>query len=99
MEELRIEADGSPWQRAIRALERPRSLRFTARGKRRATAHSTTTFHTLLPPAGIGVVTFDRRVEGESTGDSTRGRFALQTEDAPAVVEAIGAKRVSPVAR
>lgn len=50
--------------------------------------------HTLLPPAGIGVVTFDRRGEGESTGDSTRGRFTLQVEDALAVIEAIGAKRV-----
>jgi pimeloyl-ACP methyl ester carboxylesterase len=50
--------------------------------------------HTLLPPAGIGVVTFDRRGEGESTGDSTRGRFALQAEDALAVIEAICAKRV-----
>ena len=50
--------------------------------------------HTLLPPAGIGVVTFDRRGEGESTGDSTRGRFALQVEDALAVIDAIGAQRV-----
>ena len=50
--------------------------------------------HRLLPPAGIGVVTFDRRGEGESTGDSTRGRFALQVEDALAVIDAIDAKRV-----
>ena len=50
--------------------------------------------HTLLPPAGIGVVTFDRRGEGESTGDSTRGRLTLQAEDALAVMDAIGAQRV-----
>ena len=50
--------------------------------------------HALLPPAGIGVVTFDRRGEGQSTGDSTRGRFAIQAEDALAVVDAVGAKRV-----
>jgi pimeloyl-ACP methyl ester carboxylesterase len=50
--------------------------------------------HTLLLPAGIGVVTFDRRGEGESTGDSTRGRFALQAEDALAVIDAIGAQQV-----
>lgn len=50
--------------------------------------------HKLLPPAGIGVATFDRRGEGESTGDSTRGRFSLQVEDALAVIEAIDAKRV-----
>lgn len=50
--------------------------------------------HKLLPPAGIGVVTFDRRGEGESSGDSTRGRFELQVEDALTVIDAIGAKRV-----
>jgi pimeloyl-ACP methyl ester carboxylesterase len=50
--------------------------------------------HEVLPPIGIGVATFDRRGEGESTGDSTRGRFALQVEDALAVIEAINAKRV-----
>ncbi len=50
--------------------------------------------HELLPDAGIGVVTFDRRGEGESTGDSTRGRFDLQVEDALAVIEAIDANRV-----
>ena len=50
--------------------------------------------HELLPPAGIGVVTFDRRGEGESTGDSSRGRFELQAEDALAVVDAVDARRV-----
>jgi pimeloyl-ACP methyl ester carboxylesterase len=50
--------------------------------------------HELLPPAGIGVVTFDRRGEGESTGDATRGRFELQVEDALAVMDRIDATRV-----
>lgn len=50
--------------------------------------------HALLPPAGVGVVSFDRRGEGESTGESTRGRFDLQVEDALAVIDAIGAKRI-----
>jgi pimeloyl-ACP methyl ester carboxylesterase len=50
--------------------------------------------HELLPPAGIGVVTFDRRGEGESTGESTRGRFELQVDDALAVLRAIEAERV-----
>ena len=49
--------------------------------------------HELLPPAGIGVVTFDRRGEGESTGDASRGRFELQVEDALAVIDAVDAKR------
>ena len=50
--------------------------------------------HELLPPAGIGVVTFDRRGEGESTGDSSRGRFQLQVEDALAVRDAIDVEHV-----
>ena len=50
--------------------------------------------HAVLPPAGIGVVTFDRRGEGESTGDSSRGRFQLQVEDALAVREALEVERV-----
>ena len=50
--------------------------------------------HEVLPPAGIGAVTFDRRGEGESTGDATRGRFRLQAEDALAVAEAVDVERV-----
>jgi uncharacterized protein len=50
--------------------------------------------HELLPPAGIGVVTFDRRGEGESTGDSSRGRFELQVEDTLAVIRAVDADKV-----
>jgi len=50
--------------------------------------------HELLPPHGIGVVTFDRRGEGESTGDATRGRFDLQAEDALAVLRGVDAERV-----
>jgi uncharacterized protein len=50
--------------------------------------------HRVLPPAGIGVVTFDRRGEGESTGDSSRGRFQVQSADALAVLDAIDVGRV-----
>jgi uncharacterized protein len=50
--------------------------------------------HELLPPHAIGVVTFDRRGEGQSTGDATRGRFDLQADDALAVLRAIDAERV-----
>jgi uncharacterized protein len=50
--------------------------------------------HEVLPPAGVGVVTFDRRGEGESTGDASRGRFRLQAQDALAIVEAVGVERV-----
>ena len=50
--------------------------------------------HELLPPAGIGVVTFDRRGEGESTGEPSVDRFEIQADDALAVIEAIGVHRV-----
>jgi pimeloyl-ACP methyl ester carboxylesterase len=50
--------------------------------------------HEVLPGAGIGVVSFDRRGEGESTGDASRGRFQLQVDDALAVREAIDVPRV-----
>jgi pimeloyl-ACP methyl ester carboxylesterase len=55
---------------------------------------SYTHLHELLPPAGIGVVTFDRRGEGESTGDSSRGRFEVQVSDALAVLRAVDASDV-----
>lgn len=45
--------------------------------------------HETLPPHGIGVATFDRRGEGESVGDATRGRFELQARDALAVARAL----------
>ena len=50
--------------------------------------------HEVLPPAGIGVITFDRRGEGESTGDASRGRFSVQAKDALAVLEAADVERV-----
>ena len=50
--------------------------------------------HEVLPRAGMGVVTFDRRGEGESTGDASRGRFQLQVQDALAVGEALDVERV-----
>jgi pimeloyl-ACP methyl ester carboxylesterase len=43
--------------------------------------------HTVLPPAGLAAVTFDRRGEGASTGDPSAGRFDLLAADAIAVVE------------
>ena len=50
--------------------------------------------HETLPPLGIGVATFDRRGEGESAGEPTRGRFEAQARDALAVSAALGAERV-----
>ncbi len=50
--------------------------------------------HDVLPAVGVGVVTFDRRGEGRSTGMPSRGRFDLQVRDCLAVVEAIDAHHV-----
>lgn len=50
--------------------------------------------HQVLSAAGIGVVTFDRRGEGTSTGDASRGRFQLQVDDALAVREALDVEHV-----
>lgn len=43
--------------------------------------------HRVLPPAGVAAVTFDRRGEGASTGEPSRGRFTQQAEDALAVID------------
>lgn len=50
--------------------------------------------HGVLPPAGIGVATFDRRGEGASTGEPSRGRFDLQARDGLAVAAALPVDRV-----
>ena len=50
--------------------------------------------HETLPPRGIGVATFDRRGDGESEGEPTRGRFEAQARDALAVAAALGVDRV-----
>jgi pimeloyl-ACP methyl ester carboxylesterase len=94
MEQIRIERDGF----ALAASYSPAgdtaivALHGAAEGAKDAALYRH--LHELLPPAGIGVVTFDRRGEGESTGDATRGRFELQVEDALAVVDGIDAKGV-----
>jgi pimeloyl-ACP methyl ester carboxylesterase len=50
--------------------------------------------HETLPPIGVGVATFDRRGEGESEGEPTRGRFEAQARDALAVAAALETERV-----
>jgi len=47
--------------------------------------------HEVLPPAGVGVVTFDRRGDGASTGDPSAGLFELQARDALAVAAVVDA--------
>ncbi|HUZ16226.1 MAG TPA: alpha/beta fold hydrolase [Gaiellaceae bacterium] len=50
--------------------------------------------HETLPAIGVGVATFDRRGEGDSPGEPTRGRFEAQARDALALAEALGVERV-----
>jgi pimeloyl-ACP methyl ester carboxylesterase len=52
-----------------------------------------THLHETLPPLGIGVATFDRRGDGESEGEPTRGRLTAQARDALAVAAALGTER------
>jgi pimeloyl-ACP methyl ester carboxylesterase len=49
--------------------------------------------HETLPPRGIGVATFDRRGEGDSEGEPTRGRFEAQAQDALSVLGALDVER------
>lgn len=50
--------------------------------------------HALLPPLGVGVLTFDRRGEGASTGEPSRGRLDVQADDALALAAALPARTV-----
>src|SRR3954452_11008208 len=50
--------------------------------------------HDVLPPVGIGVLTFDRRGDGETTGDPSRGRFTAQADDALAFARELDVERV-----
>lgn len=49
--------------------------------------------HEVLPEVGIGVVTFDRRGDGASTGHSSRGRFEVQAADALGVLSVVDVKQ------
>jgi pimeloyl-ACP methyl ester carboxylesterase len=94
MQELRIERDG--FSLAASYSPAGSTALVTVHGAGEGTRDSPLLrhLHELLPSNGIGVVTFDRRGEGESTGDATRGRFDLQADDALAVLHAVEAERV-----
>jgi pimeloyl-ACP methyl ester carboxylesterase len=49
-----------------------------------------THLHRVLPPIGVGVATFDRRGDGESSGEPSVGNFRLQADDALSVLQAVG---------
>ena len=94
MEELRIERDGFSLAASYSPAGPTALVALHGAGEGTRDSRSLRHLHELLPPHGIGVVTFDRRGEGESTGDATRGRFDLQADDALAVLGAIDVERV-----
>jgi pimeloyl-ACP methyl ester carboxylesterase len=94
MEELRIERDGFSLAASYSPAGGAAVVALHGAGEGTRESQLYTHLHDLLPPAGIGVVTFDRRGEGESTGDVTRGRFEFQVEDALAVLRAVDSERV-----
>ncbi len=94
MEELRIERDGFSLAASYSPAGPTALVALQGAGEGTREFRSYRHLHELLPPQGIGVVTFDRRGEGESTGEATRGRFELQVEDALAVLKALDAERV-----
>lgn len=94
MDELRIERDGFSLAASYSPAGSTALVALHGAGEGTRESPSLRHLHELLPQHGIGVVTFDRRGEGESTGDATRGRFQLQVEDALAVLRAVEAERV-----
>ena len=94
MEELLVEGDGFTLAASYSAAGPTALVALHGAGEGTRESPSLQHLHELLPQHGIGVVTFDRRGEGQSTGDATRGRFDLQADDALAVLRAIDAERV-----
>jgi pimeloyl-ACP methyl ester carboxylesterase len=94
MEELRVERDGFGLAGSYSPAGETAIVALHGAGEGTRDYALYRHLHEVLPPAGIGVVTFDRRGEGESTGDATRGRFELQVDDALAVLRAVDAERV-----
>lgn len=94
MEELRVEGHGFSLAASYSVAGSTALVALHGAGEGTRESPSLRHLHELLPQHGVGVVTFDRRGEGESTGDATRGRFELQVDDALAVLRALDAERV-----
>ena len=94
MEELRVDNNGITLAASYSPAGEKAIVALHGAGEGARDSETYAHLHELLPPAGIGVVTFDRRGEGASTGDSSRGRFDVQVEDALAVLRAVDAERV-----
>ena len=94
MQELRVEHDGGTLVASYSPAGETALVALHGAGEGTREGLLYEHLHRVLPPAGIGVVTFDRRGEGESTGDVSRGQFDVQARDALAVREAVGVERV-----
>jgi pimeloyl-ACP methyl ester carboxylesterase len=91
--DLRIPVDGAVLSARISRPERSPAPAFVAlHGAERGLQdwYLYEHLHAVLPAAGVAAVTFDRRGEGSSSGEPSRGRFELQADDALAVVEHLG---------
>ena len=94
MVELRVEQDGAQLAASYSPAGEKAIVALHGAGEGTRDVALYRHLHQTLPPAGIGVVTFDRRGEGESTGDASRGRFRIQAADALALLDAVDADRV-----
>lgn len=94
MQDIRIDRDGISLAASYSAAGDTAVVALHGAGAGTRDFHLYEHLHAVLPPAGVGVLTFDRRGDGESTGDASRGRFQLQAEDALAVREALDVERV-----
>jgi pimeloyl-ACP methyl ester carboxylesterase len=82
MEDLRVELDGAVLVGSYSPAGRTAVVAVHGAGEGKRDWYLYRHLHEVLPAAGIGVLTFDRRGEGESTGEPSRGRFAVQADDA-----------------
>ncbi len=94
MRDLRVEHDGVTLAASFSAAGATAVVALHGAGEGTRDGVLYEHLHEVLPPAGIGVVTFDRRGEGQSTGDASRGRFDVQVRDTLAIVDAVGVERV-----
>ena len=94
VEELRVEGDGFTLAASYSPAGGTALVALHGAGEGTRESPLLRHLHEVLPQHDVGVVTFDRRGEGESTGDATRGRFDLQADDALAVLGAIDTEHV-----
>jgi uncharacterized protein len=90
MEELRVERDGASLAVSYSPAGEAAVVAVHGAGVGTRDWYLYRHLHELLPLAGIGVATFDRRGDGDSTGEPSRGNFTLQADDAITVGEALG---------